>query len=308
MVTLAVGLPNYAAEDPGSWTHLLDVARAADAAGIDRVLVSDHVVFGENLEEYGRPEVGGTAGGVQPTGPDGLWLEPLTTLSVVCGATTQVRLMTCVLQAALRRPVVLAKSLATLDVLSGGRVDLGVGVGWQREEYEAAGLDFSSRGRHLDDTLAVCKTLWRERVASHSSEFLKFDSIHCMPKPVQEGGVPVWVSGTVNPAVLQRIVRFGAGWVLWGPSISDPRPGVDQIRAALDRSGRDPGELRVLGSLEVKRDHGGTVDLVATMAAVPDLVGVGVTDLRVSLPVPAGLDRATEFLQKARACFREAGS
>lgn len=308
MVTLAVGLPNYAAEDPGRWTHLLDVARAADAAGLDRVFVSDHVVFGENLEEYARPEVGGTAGGVQPTGPDGPWLEPLTTLSVVCGATSQVRLMTCVLQAALRRPVVLAKSLATLDVLSGGRVDLGVGIGWQREEYEAAGLEFSSRGRRLDDTLAICQSLWRERVASHSSEFLKFDSIHCMPKPVQEGGLPVWVSGTVNPAVVERIARFGTGWVLWGPHIRDPRPGIDQIRAALDRVGRDPDELRVLGSLGVKRDHDGEVDLAATMAAVPGLVGAGVTDLRISLPVPPGLERATEFFQKAKVRFREAGS
>lgn len=306
MVTLAVGLPNYSTEDPGSWAHVLNVARAADTAGFDRVFVSDHVVFGEQLGEYARPEVGGTAGGVQPTGPDGPWLEPVTTLSVVAGITTGVRLMTCVLQAALRRPVVLAKSLATLDVLSGGRVDLGVGVGWQREEYEAAGLEFSRRGLRLDDTLAVCRTLWRDRVGSHSSEFLKFESIHCMPKPVQEGGVPVWVSGTVNPAVLERIVRFGTGWVPWGPYVSDPRPGVEQVRAALDRAGRDSGELRVLGSLSVKRDGEGAVDFDATMAAVPGLADAGVTDLRISLPVPSGVDHATEFLRKAKASFDRA--
>ena len=125
--------------------------------------MSDHVVFGERLEEYGRPEIGGQAGGKQPTGPDGHWLEPLTTLSVLAGMTSRIRLGTNILVAALRRPAVLAKSTATLDVLSGGRLDLGVGVGWQREEYEAAGLDFDRRGRLLDHTLEVLQTLWREQ-------------------------------------------------------------------------------------------------------------------------------------------------
>lgn len=309
MVTLAVGLPNHSAEATANWGGLLDVARAADEAGIDRVFVSDHVVFGERLEEYRRPERGGTAGGVQPTGPDGLWLEPLTTLSVICGITSRIRLMTCVLQAALRRPVVLAKMLATLDVLSGGRIDLGVGVGWQREEYEAAGLDFSTRGRLLDDTLAVCQSLWSEQVARHSSDYVTFDSIHSMPKPVQDGGVPIWVSGTANPAVLDRIARFGVGWVLWGPYVSDPQPGVRMARAALERAGRDPDGLRVLGSLAVARDSDGAVNLGATMATVPDLVAAGVTDFRVSLPVPPGGDAATEFLARARDRFAlEAGS
>ena len=125
---------------------MFDRARAAEAAGFDRLVVPDHVVFGEHLEEYARPEVGGATGGQQPTGPDGYWLEPLTVLSVVAGITSHIRLGTNILIAALRRPVVLAKTLSTLDVLSNGRIDLGVGVGWQREEYEAAGLEFEGRG------------------------------------------------------------------------------------------------------------------------------------------------------------------
>ena len=139
---ISMALLNFAAEDQGDWRFLLDRARAADDAGISRLTVSDHVVYGEDLEAYSKPENGGVAGGRQPTGPDGLWLEPLTLLSVVCGVTSRVRLATNILLAALRRPVVLAKSASTLDVLSGGRLDLGVGVGWQREEYVAAGLDF----------------------------------------------------------------------------------------------------------------------------------------------------------------------
>src|SRR5215207_8141 len=138
---LSIMVRTYAAEDPGTWQPLLDAARAADSAGVDRVLVSDHVVFGEHLEAYGRPEAGGVEGGKQPTGPDGHWLEPLTVLTAISAQTTRVRLGTYILLAALRRPVTLAKQLATLDVLSGGRVDLGVGIGWQREEYDA-GLDY----------------------------------------------------------------------------------------------------------------------------------------------------------------------
>ena len=143
---LSTALTSYSAEDPGGWDHLLHQAEMLDQAGFDRLVLSDHVVFGERLEEYGRPEIGGQAGGKQPTGPDGHWLEPLTTLSVMAGRTSRIRLGTNILIAALRRPVVLAKMAATLDVLSRGRLDLGVGVGWQREEYEAAGLSFEHPG------------------------------------------------------------------------------------------------------------------------------------------------------------------
>src|SRR5438477_973999 len=171
-------LRSFAPTDPGTWQPMLDRARAADEAGIDRLFVSDHVVFGEHIDAYGRPELGGTEGGRQPTGPDGHWLEPLTVLSHVAAVTTRVRLATGILLAALRRPVVLAKTAATVDVLSGGRLDLGVGIGWQREEYEAAGLDFGGRGRLLDHTLAVCQTLWCEAPARFESEELQFEGIH----------------------------------------------------------------------------------------------------------------------------------
>src|SRR5690242_3533826 len=184
MVQLSIGVRSFAAEDPGTWQPLFDATRVADEAGVDRLVLSDHVVFGERLEEYARPEIGGQAGGKQPTGPDGHWLEPLTTLSVLAGMTSRIRLGTNILVAALRRPAVLAKSTATLDVLSGGRLDLGVGVGWQREEYEAVGLDYGKRGRLLDHTLEVCERLWRDRRASYESDELRFNGIHMMPKPV----------------------------------------------------------------------------------------------------------------------------
>src|SRR5436309_14125321 len=101
---LSIMLTTFAASEPGGWQRMLDRARAADEAGVDRLFVSDHVAFGEHLEAYARPELGGWEGGRQPTGPDGHWLEPLTVLSVVAGVTSRVRLATGILLAALRRP------------------------------------------------------------------------------------------------------------------------------------------------------------------------------------------------------------
>jgi probable F420-dependent oxidoreductase len=301
---LSIQLVNFAATDPGGWQHLFDRARAADAAGIDRVVVSDHVVFGENLEAYGRPEVGGTEGGKQPTGPDGQWLEPLTLLSVVAGMTSRVRLGTGILIAALRRPVVLAKATATLDALSGGRLDLGVGVGWQREEYEAAGLDFENRGRLLDHTLEVCQTLWRDTPADYESDELTFRSIYCVPKPRQPGGVPIWVSGTVNKRVVERLGRFGSGWIPWGPAVRDPLTGVAQMRDALAAAGHDLSAMQVQGTVPVVKNDDGSIDVGRSMDGVPALVDAGITDFRLNMAIPKEYDAATEALAEVVSAFR----
>lgn len=303
---LSIQLRAFAADDPGDWQPLLDLARAADAGGIDRVVVSDHVAFGENLEAYGHAELGGIEGGKQPTGPDGHWLEPMTVLTTVAAITSRVRLMTGILQAALRRPIVLAKTAATLDVLSGGRLDLGVGVGWQREEYEAAGLDFDRRGRQLDHTLEVCQAAWREPRISISSPELTVDGIHAMPKPRQPGGVPIWVSGTVNPRVVRRLGRFGSGWVPWGPAAADIGVGIAGMRQALTDAGHDPTGLQVTGNLRTVRDADGRPDLMATMRGVPALVEAGVTDLRLALRPPDGaaLDSATDWFAEVVGTFR----
>ncbi len=177
---LSLYVRNFSDHAGTDWNTTLETVRVMDAVGVDRVVVSDHVVFGENLSAYADPAVGGTIGGKQPTGPDGEWMEPLIFLTAVAATTSRIRLGTGVLLAALRRPAVLAKQLATMDALSGGRVDLGVGIGWQREEYEATGLPFQRRGRLLDHTLEVCRTLWTQQRASYSSPELTFDgSIRC---------------------------------------------------------------------------------------------------------------------------------
>jgi probable F420-dependent oxidoreductase len=304
---LSIGLENFSADGAGGWEHLLDRARAADDAGVDRVTVSDHVVYGERLDAYARPELGGVAGGRQPTGPDGHWLEPLTVLAVVAGITSRVRLGTHVLLAALRRPAVLAKATATLDVLSGGRLDLGVGVGWQQEEYDAAGLSFADRGRLLDHTLEVCQELWRRSPARVDTPELRFEGIHARPAPVQPDGVPIWVSGTVNRRVVDRVARFGLRWIMWGTAAADPVAGIGAMRSALAERGDDPTGLQVVANLRAVKAGDGRLDVAATMAKAQPLVDAGITDFWLMLSLPRARAEATDVLGAVAAAFRAAG-
>ena len=306
---LSLALPSFAASPPDSWQPLFDRAKAADAAGINRLIVSDHVVFGENLEAYANAETGGIEGGKQPTGPDGVWLEPLTVLSVVAGMTQRVRLGTGILLAALRRPAVLAKATATLDVLSGGRLDLGVGVGWQREEYEAAGLSFDGRGKLLDESLAVCQTLWRDVPASFSGEYLSFSKIYCVPQPLQAGGVPLWISGTLNPRVLKRIVRFGSGWIPWGPDIATVESGVARVHEALQAAGRQTEGFRRAGAgCAPARTAPGPLTCGPPWKPYPHWWAAGITDLRLEVSVPDGYEAGLDFLSGVVEAFRQASA
>jgi probable F420-dependent oxidoreductase len=276
-----------------------------DAAGVDRVVVSDHLVFGENLDAYADPAIGGTAGGRQPTGPDGNWLEPLVFLTAVAATTTRIRLGTAVLLAALRRPAVLAKQLATMDVLSGGRVDLGVGVGWQREEYEAVGLSFDERGRLLDHTLEVCQLLWTQRRAAYSSPGLSFDGIHQMPKPLQPNGIPIWISGTVSKRVARRLSKFGTRWIPWGPDIANLEESVPAMKQAIADVGGDPRGLEVQGTAVLVKNPDGDLDVNASVAPVARQVAAGATDIRFAGSPPKDPRRVSEQLSQLVGAFRE---
>jgi probable F420-dependent oxidoreductase len=302
---LGIHLTNFSNEDLGDWSGLLDLARAADANGIDKVVVSDHVVMGEQLDEYGKPEVGGVRGGKQPTGPDGLWLEPLTLLSVIAGTTTHVRLGTHVLLAALRRPVVLAKSLATLDVLSNGRLDIGIGVGWQKEEYDAAGLDFATRGRTLDETIGILQTLWRSQAASYEVGGRTVSGIHQMPKPRQAGGVPIWVSGTLNNKVAERLARYGSGWIPWGDAAVDLTASIPVLWQMVEAAGGDPSGLRVVGNIAVHKRDDGNPDVAASIEALQPQLAAGVTDVMLRVPLPSAA-AAGEIFAEWSSAFRSA--
>jgi probable F420-dependent oxidoreductase len=287
----------------------MDQARAVERAGADRIVLSgDHVVFGEHLEAYGRPEVGGRPGGNLDIGPDAAFPDPVVAMGVVAAVTERVRIQNSLMLAALRRPIVLAKAVATLDAVSGGRIDLTVGIGWQREEYGAAGLEFERRGRLLDHTLEVCQTLWRETTATYSSPELSFDHIHMRPKPLQDGGVPVWVSGTVNPGAMRRLVRFGTGWVPWGSDQDDVPAAIPRMREAVAALGRDPDELEVLGHVPLVAGRDGRPEIGPSMEHVPHLVQAGVTNIDAFLPLPSELNEAADYVTPWVEAFRAATS
>ncbi len=303
---LSLFLRSFADDDSGGWSHIFNQARAADVTGVDRLMVPDHVVFGENIDAYGDPKLGGRIGAKQPTGVDGHYLDPLTTLAVVAGITTRVRLRTQILLAALRRPIVLAKVASTLDVLSNGRLDLGVGVGWQREEFEAASVPFEKRGRMLDHTLEVCQILWREQRASYSSSELSFENLHQMPKPLQPGGVPIWVGGSIRDTVVRRIVRHGIGWIPWGTDIPGIIESAPKMREAISKAGGDGDALKIVGHLPSVMGDDGKLDIPRTMDALAPFIAAGVTDFFAPLMLPNEQAAAEDFLHGLVSAFRTA--
>ncbi len=282
---------------------MLQIARAADETGIGRVVVGDHIVLGERLNEYADPRLGGDKDRSFVTGSDGGWLEPLTVLAAVAATTVRVRLATGVLLAALRRPVVLAKTSATLDVLSGGRLDLGVGVGWQRDEYAAAGLDFDSRGALLDQTLETCGALWTQRRASITVADRQLDGLYMMPKPIQPGGVPLWISGTVHPRVARRLARFGAGWIPWGDAARDPLPAIASMAELVNSFGGDMSSIQVTTNLPTIKDGRGAIDIRRMVERVPEFVAAGVTDFRTWMRLPPDIDHVRTLLAELVASF-----
>src|SRR5262245_28431383 len=212
------------------------------------------------------------------------WLEPLTVLAAIAGATSRVRLATGILIAPLRPAIVLAKTVATLDVLSQGRVELGAGVSWQREEFDAAGLDFAARAQRLDDTIAACRVLWRDSPASFASQTVSFERLWCEPRPVQPGGIPVWFSGTLHQRNLERIVRWGDGWIpIMTATRADLADGAKRLADAFAHAGRDARALKVRGSLELRMGANGRPDLAATLASAHELAAAGATDVQLGL-------------------------
>ena len=183
----------------------------------------------------------------------------------------------------------LAKQAATLDVLSRGRLDLGVGTGWQREEYDAEGVDFARRGAILSDTLAACKVLWRDTPAALDTPTISFRDVYCEPKPLQPGGVPLWIGGSLHARNLERVVKWGDAWIpIMGASLDDIADGARRIADAWRAAGRDPAALQVQAPLLIERDDDGRPDLGRSLARVPELVAAGATDVHVTLRAFSG--------------------
>jgi len=205
---------------------VLALAREGERLGLHSAMVADHVVF--PVESHSAYPY--TLDRRHPSGGDAL--ETFSILGVVAGATERLRLVTSVLVLPYRNPVLTAKMVASLDVLSGGRVTLGVGAGWLKEEFEALDTpDFDRRGAVTDEWLAIFKQLWTQSPASFAGRFYSYDDIRAEPFPLQKPHPPIWVGGH-SPAALRRTARHGDGWHPVGAIAASPLP-PEEMRAHL---------------------------------------------------------------------------
>ena len=225
------------------------IAKKGEEFGFDALLTGDHILVPKHISSpYPYTE-----GGEFPGSTTGESMEQITLLSYIAGQTSKIRLVTSVLIVPHRNPLIAAKSLATLDVLSGGRLVVGVGVGWMREEFEALGLPpFEERGAVTDEYIRAFKTLWTEDDPSFEGKYVSFDDISFLPKPVQMPHPPIWVGGESRPA-LRRAAELADGWYPLGSNPTFPMGTPEELQAGLDRLAqyaqrfdRDPSEIETI--------------------------------------------------------------
>jgi probable F420-dependent oxidoreductase len=204
------------------------VAQRAEHLGYDGIWVSDHIVIPDSaVDRFGS-----------------VFYEPLTVLAFAAACTSTIRLGTTVLIVPYRNPVVTAKVLSTLDVLSSGRVTVGVGVGSTEDEFKALGVPFKERGALSDEYIAVFKTLWTQDKPAFRGQYVHFDKIAFEPKPVQKPHIPIWIGGNSKRAI-RRAVALGDGWHPTRPLVGDVKAGVAYLREVCAKRGRDPRSLRI---------------------------------------------------------------
>jgi probable F420-dependent oxidoreductase len=209
---------------------LLTFAREAEKREIASLWVSDHVVIPRVTTGSGR-------GGRFPHPPERPYLEPVVALAAAAMATTKARLGASVFVLGHRHAVVMAKMLATIDVLSNGRLICGTGVGWWKQELETLGTPFQRRGRQADEVLKVFKALWTQENPSFHGEFYSFQDIGFAPKPLQKPHPPLWVGGD-SPGAFRRVVALGDGWHATTKTPAELRDALDRLRKAADGAGR----------------------------------------------------------------------
>ena len=279
--TVAVTLFGVERVFGGDLRALIDVAVLAERAGIAEVVLPDHVAIGPRTDRYPY--------GTFPVPDDEPWPEPLTVLAAIASRTVRIRLATGVLVAPLRPAALLAKTVATLDVLSGGRVDLGVGAGWQEEEFDACGVPFARRRERMDDELRAVAALWAAAPATFESPTVSFRDIRSLPAPVQRGGVPIWFGGPATAKTAARIAALGRGWLPIGGTTPDEiHAGIALAQDAMARVQRDPSTLgvRVTASTLVSpagHGHDGRPDLDRTISGVTPLLDAGATAVSFAL-------------------------
>lgn len=225
--------------------NYLAVAVAAERAGFDFLSVSDHLVIPAARETHYPYVVGGNFGGAE----HGHCFDQLTTIAFLAAATTRLRLLTSVLVVPHRPALLTAKMLATIDVLSKGRLIVGAGAGWMKEEFAALSANFPDRGAVTDESLAAFIELWTKERPSFHGDHVRFDEVVFQPKPLQKPHPPLWIGGESPPAI-RRAVKYGSCWYPGNNSQTMPldtparfKVGVEKVRGLCEASGRNPSGL-----------------------------------------------------------------
>ncbi len=263
----------------------LEISRVAEEVGFESVWGGEHVIFPSRIESR-YPY---TEDGKVPATPDTPIPDPLIWLAYVAAAAPTLRLGTCILILPQRNPLVLAKELATLDHLTGGRVELGIGVGWLKEEFDALGVPWERRGRRNDEYVEALRTIWSGSHVEYHGEFVDFEPLTCTPRPVQGADIPILVGGDTDVAI-RRAARLADGYF---PGEGEPARLAEliaSVRAACEERDRDPD------SVEINAMFGAHMaDPAAGVGVLRDL-GVG----RIMVPAfffagEDGLDRLRSF-------------
>ncbi|GAB5450165.1 MAG: TIGR03619 family F420-dependent LLM class oxidoreductase [Halioglobus sp.] len=220
--------------------HFLNVALAAERCGYESLWMPEHLIFPQAMG--GSPFADAEYPPVPPQTP---LFDVFAYLSFLAAQTSRIRLGTNVYLLGLRHPFIAARAVQTLDIVSDGRAELGVGAGWLRTEWQAAGLDPATRGRRLDEALGVCKRLWTEASVQHAGEFYAFDAVRFEPKPVQRPHPPIHVGGA-SDAALRRVARHAQGWYGIGYTPESIAPVLARLRKALRAENRDLEDIEII--------------------------------------------------------------
>jgi probable F420-dependent oxidoreductase len=289
------------------------LAIEGEAMGFDYLTLSDHIVIPMDIEA--RYPYSTT--GEFPSGGRTDWYEQLTSAAFVAAKTTRLRIVTSVMVVPHRPAVLTAKVLATVDLLSNGRLTVGVGAGWMKEEFEAVGTPpFAERGAVTDEYMAAFRELWTKDAPQFEGRYVRFSNIVMLPKPVQKPHPPLWVGGESPPA-LRRVAKLGDGWYPIGTNPQHPldslprmRAGIERMRRMVAEAGRDPRQIaigyriqRFGANVPAKADDGerrlfsgGPADIAGDLRAFRDL---GVTAVDMSF-VGDTVDRTLADMKRFR--------
>jgi len=265
---------NWTLTPPRDLRALVEMAVVAEDAGFDAVMVSEHIVLGPSAGAggvMGNPRDYAMPGNQDPAMP---WPSSLVLLSAVAAATTRIRLAACAVIAPLRHPLLLARELGTLDILSEGRLVVQPTVSWHEDEYVALGVDFRQRGTLLDEHLAGWEAVWASSPARFEGEHYSFDDVYLEPKARRPDGPRIWLGGqSVHPRLLRRIVRFAHGFHPLGqPSADD----LARLAAGMAAAGRDLAELELVGGMRaVFPDDSSPSPLEPALASLPAQIARG---------------------------------